>query len=189
MKKWFLVAASIVSFYALSSFSNGLRMMKSIITNEEQIPSDFNPSQSSLLIEDSTSGDKSKVYVAINEFYVTDDYINGYLRKRRDDIKEHASKNYPYKYEFTSTDNIYGKGDKYTDKSIYRYALVIELIKQEQHQKIYNDGKFHPYESTHLQPIFRYHLYDRLNNKTYAALGNGSSIIMMAFKAAIKRIK
>jgi hypothetical protein len=152
----------------------------------EQIPSMFNPNKGILLIVDSVAGDKSRVDVSMANSYQTDNYMNALMGKNRKNMAEHVEKNYPYKYQFASQGDIYSPETKYNDKTLYQFALVASLGKPDQYYKMETNGQFN---STHYQPIFTYYLYDRLNNKTYAALGRGSSLIMWAFKDAIKKLK
>ena len=152
----------------------------------EQIPKSFNPGKVTLLIEDEVDPDSSSTDLSTSMSVRTDAYMNGYMTKNQKAMVEYADKNYPYKHEFTTQKEIYGPGSKYSDKSEYQFALVTSLVKPKQEMRLNTDkGKF---ESTHHEPIFRYYLYDRLNNKTYSALGNGSSLVMWAFKAAIKKL-
>jgi hypothetical protein len=161
--------------------------LDSISTGNNQIPDTFNPANVTLLIEETADQDSSGVSNSVTVTYRTDEYINAFVGRNKKKMVSYLDENYSSKYEFAAQSEIYGATEKYSDKTVYRYALVISLLKPEQRVKTqFYSGKE---ESTHYQPVFRYYVYDRLNNKTYAALGHGSSIIMMAFKSAIKKIK
>lgn len=161
---------------ALDNASNG----------NEQMPAGFNPANGTLLIEQSIDEDKSKVSVSTNRSFQTDAYMNYFMKKNKEEMIEYADKNYGSKHEFASQNDIYGVGSKYSDKKTYQYALVTSLVKPVQRMDVNkNNGRM---ESTHHQPIFRFYLYDRLNDKTYAALSKGSSLIMWAYKSSIKKL-
>ncbi len=100
-------------------------------------------------------------------------------------MEKHLKESFPYKYELTDKNAIYGSNDTYTDKNYYRYALVSSVIPAHEGHRTSSSGMPETYT---IQPIFKYYLYDRLNNKTYAALGHGSSLFMWAFRAATKRL-
>lgn len=151
---------------------------------KKQIPDGFNPSVGVLLIEDSTVLDSSEVKDADKKRAY--EYSNHFLIRNRKKMAEYLTENYSYKYEFSAQSDIYGGTEKYFDKTVYRYALVFSLIQPEQEFKTqFYNGKD---EMTHRQPVFVYYLYDRLNNKSYAYLEGGASLIMPAFKKAMKRI-
>jgi len=116
----------------------------------------------------------------------TETYRNAYMTKNQKAIMEYADKNYPYKHKFTAQKEIYGPESRYSDKTAYQYALVTSLVKPNQYMKMNSSNR--QFQSTRNQPIFRYYLYDRLNDKTYSSLGNGSSLVMWAFKSAIKKL-
>lgn len=168
----------------------GCTTPKSALDNEsngkEQLPANFNSKPGILLIEQSIDDDKSTVSVSATNSFQTDNYMNAYMKKNKNNMVEYADKNCKYKHEFASQKDIYGSMSKYSDKNIYRYALVTSLVKPSQHYNVNtSNGQL---QSTHYQPIFKFYLYDRLSDKTYAALGNGSSLIMWAYKSAIKKI-
>jgi hypothetical protein len=152
----------------------------------EEIPKSFNPGKVTLLIEGEVDSDNSSTDLSTTMSVQTDTYMNAYMTKNQKAMMEYADKNYPYKHKFTTQKEIYGTESKYSDRTEYQYALVTSLVKPNQYMKMNTtNGQF---QSTHNQPIFRYYLYDRLNDKTYSSLGNGSSLVMWAFKSAIKRL-
>jgi len=106
------------------------------------------------------------------------------MRKNEKAMIEHAKDNYKYKHQFATLHDIFGTDSKY-DKSAYRFALVTSRGNFMDQTKIRSDGTT---SITVLQPIFQYYIYDRLEGKAYPALSRGSSLIMWAFKGAIKRI-
>jgi hypothetical protein len=175
-----------LSFLALAC---GCTTPKSALDNagsgNGQLPKKFNPNQGILLIEQSVEEDKSQVALSTHASVSTDTYMNAYMKKNKKAMEEYADKNYQYQHAFTSQDEIYGSGSKYQDKNLYQFALVTSLVKPGQHTNFSSDGRM---QSTHNQPIFRFYLYDRLNDKTYSSLGNGSSLVMWAFKNAIKKL-
>ncbi|HKZ67561.1 MAG TPA: hypothetical protein VJ111_14445 [Chitinophagaceae bacterium] len=174
---------------AIFSVIMGCTTPKSALDNEsrgnEQIPAIFDPAKRILLIEQNIENDSSSVALSTTMSVKTDDYMNYYMKKNKKSMVEYADKNYPYKHEFASQNDIYGSNSKYSDKHTYQFALVTTMVKPNQYTKVDADGRMKP---TNYQPIFRFYLYDRLNGKTYSALGNGSSLIMWAFKNAIKKI-
>lgn len=146
-----------------------------------KIPENFTAAQSTLLIQQDADMDSSFVSLSTDMRIRTDVFVSGHIRKKA--MAEYADKNLSLKHEYVSQSAIYDSSGQYADKNQYRFALVIELIKQAQHIRT---GTM--MESTYYQPIFRFRLYDRLTGKTYAELGNGSSMFMSAFKSAIKKI-
>lgn len=175
--------------FALALVMSGCSTTKTSLDSsdnpKEPIPADFKPNNSVLLIEQSVDNDNSSVSVSSTYSVHTDTYMNAYMRKNKTSMIDFADKNYPYKHEFASQNEIYEANSKYSDKNVYRFALVTSITKPSQYTSM-NNGML---ESTHYQPIFKFYIYDRLNDKTYAALGHGSSLIMWAYKAAINKIK
>jgi hypothetical protein len=110
-----------------------------------------------------------------------DMFVAGHVNKEK--MADYADKNLSCKHAYSSQSEIYDTSGRYADRNTYRFALVISLVKQDQHIKAGTSN-----QSTHYQPIFRFCLYDRINHTTYAELGNGSSIFMWGFKSAIKKI-
>lgn len=176
-------------FAAISMFVYGCGTSKSALDNESagngQLPSDFNAANGVLLIEHNVvdKSDRAAVAAAMQS---ENTYVIAYMTKNRKQMIEYADKNYPYKHEFATPSDIYDANSKYSDKTIYRYALVTSMVKPVQHDRF--NERTGQLTSTNYQPIFRFYLYDRLNDKTYAALGHGSSLIMWAYKAAIKKL-
>ncbi len=148
-------------------------------------PPDFQPKAVVLLIEQSIDEDKSSTNLSTTSSVRTDSYMNYFMKKNRKAMEEYANKNYPYQHEFASQTDIYESSQKYSDKSRYRYALVTSITKPIQAEKVAADGRT---SSTYNQPVFKFYIYDRLNDKTYSALGHGSSLVMWAYKDAIKKI-
>src|SRR5689334_10462985 len=95
----------------------------------EQIPKLFNPNKVILLIEGEVDGDGSSTDLSTTQSVRTDTYMNAYMTKNQKAMMEYADKNYPYKHKFTTQKEIYGPDSKYSDKSVYRYALVTSLVK------------------------------------------------------------
>jgi hypothetical protein len=175
--------------FSLLILFSGCSTPKSALDNtsngNDQIPKAFNPSTDILLIEQAVDDDKSTVDVSTTNSVQTSTYMNAYMRKNRANMIEYADKNYHHKHEFATQDEIYNPNSKYSDKTTYQFALVTSLVKPNQYTKFKDNGQM---ESTHYQPIFKFYLYDRLNDKTYSALSNGSSLIMWAFKSAINKL-
>ncbi|PSL31784.1 hypothetical protein [Chitinophaga ginsengisoli] len=190
MKNFFSVLCVILLFIWGCSVPGSTQRYRSQLDSEsagnKPIPDAFNPSDGILLIEDWADQDRSVVKNSVYVSYQTDDYVNNFVTRNKKRMIAYLKENYPSKYEFAAQSEIYGSKAKYSNKTVYQYALVISLVKRSQRMETQffsgNEG------STHHQPIFRYYIYDRLNNKTYAALGYGASTIMLAFKGAIKRI-
>lgn len=180
-----LIIFSIVSII-LFGCSTPKSALDNVSSGNEQIPSTFNPNKGILLIEQNIDVDKSSVSLSTTNTFQTDNYMNYFMKKNKKSMMEYADNNYKYKHEFVSQSDIYNEKSKYNDKVTYQYALVTSLVKPLQSTKVNVDnGKM---QSTHYQPIFKFYLYDRLNDKTYAALSAGSSLIMWAFKSAIKKV-
>ncbi len=133
------------------------------------LPTDFSPGNGTLLIESSDGKDS---------------YSEHFLSKNQKEMIEYAKDKYKFKHEFASLDEIYGEKSRF-DKTTHRFALVTAVTTASQFSKTAADGTV---RTTVLQPIFRYYLYDRQQDKTYAALSKGSSLIMWAYKAAIKTV-
>ena len=146
-----------------------------------QLPPDFVSQSGTILIQVEASNDKTPVALSTTSAMYSDEYINGQINKRK--AEEYADKNLSTKHVCVSQREIYDSTGQYADKNTFRYALIIVLIGQDQHIKAGTSM-----QSTYYQPIFRFRVYDRLNNKVYAELGNGSSIFMWGFKSAIKKI-
>ncbi len=176
-----------VAFFSLLIYGCGTQKSALDTTSKGngQIPSNFSASQKILLIEQSVDNDNSSVSVSSYRSVSTSTYTNAYMNKKNNAMKEYADQNYLKKHEFASQSEIYGSDSKYADKNKYQYAMVTSLVKPKQYTTMSSSGSM---GSTHYQPIFKYYIYDRLNDKTYEALGHGSSIIMMAYKSAIKRL-
>lgn len=188
MQLRFLITA--ISFVSIFGCGTPKSSLDNASSGNEPIPSSFNPTNGVLLIEQSVDDDKSTVAVSTTTSFRTDTYTNYFMKKNKKEMVEYADKNYQYKHEFASQNEIYSAESKYSDKKKYQYALVTSLVKPIQSTKVNTDintdnGQM---QSTHYQPIFRFYLYDRLNDKTYSALSRGSSLIMWAYKAAIKKL-
>lgn len=190
MKEFFSILFATIHFILVSrvpvSAQRYSTKLDSASAGNKSIPDAFNPSKGILLIEDAADQDSSTVKSSVSLSYETEDYVNNFVARNKRKMIEYLNENYSSKYEFAAQSEIYGSNAKYSDKTVYQYALVISLVKRSQHKETqFYSGNV---ESTHHQPIFRYYIYDRLNNKTYAKLGNGGSTIMLAFKSAIKKI-
>lgn len=177
-------------FPAILIFTFGCSTPKSAMDDSSvgntQIPISFSPNNGVLLIEQVIDEDKSTVSTSTTNSFQTDTYMNYFMKKNRKNIVEFVDKNYQYKHEYASQSEIYNSNSKYSDKKTFQYALVTSLVKPNQHTRVNTDNG--QMSSTHNQPIFKFYLYDRLNDKTYSALGAGSSLIMWAFKSAVKKI-
>lgn len=182
MRKYLSIIASLILLISCGA-------PKSAMDNEskgnEDIPASFKPANGVLLIEGSISDDKSQVSTSTTSSMHTDTYMNAWMGKNRNSMIEYADNHYHYKHEFATQNDIYGTSSKYGDKTMYQYALVTSLVKPGQYTKFSDNGQM---QSTHNQPIFRFYLYDRLNDKTYSSLGHGSSLVMWAYRAAIDRL-
>jgi hypothetical protein len=141
---------------------------------KNQIPEGFNPSVGVLLIEDSAAMDNTGSDMYSNRKY---QHTNYFLLRNRKKMDGYLTENYSYKYEFAPQNAIYSGTEKFFDKTVYRYALVISLEIRE-----------FSFDEKHNQPVFNYYIYDRLNNISYAYLDGGASLIMVAFRKAMKRI-
>jgi hypothetical protein len=155
-------------------------------SGNEQVPGNFDPNNGILLIEQYVDNDNSTVELSTTSSVQAASYMNYFMKKNRKNMVEYADQNYKYKHEFTSQNDIYGSNSKYSDKKTYQFALVTSLVKTVQSNSI--DTHNGQMKSTHHQPVFKFYLYDRLNDKTYSALSKGSSLIMWAYKSAIKKL-
>lgn len=161
------------------------------ITVAQSIPPDFNPAQGVLLIEDSTSGKQNTLHVTYQggtAFNIgAGDYANAYLKKSKKRMAKYADKHYPYAHEFVPYEAIYDSLSAYSDRNKYRFALVISVIPP----KVGGDYRLDRHGNMQMIPAtpgFQFHLYDRLNNKMYEALGNSVFTLMATFSKAIDKL-
>src|SRR5688572_1666700 len=102
--------------FLISTF--GCSTPKSALDNASkgngQIPSDFNPNKGVLLIEQTVDDDNSTVAVSTTTSFQTDNYMNYFMKKNKKGMIEYADKNYQYKHEFTSQNEIYSSNSKYS---------------------------------------------------------------------------
>ena len=182
MKQKFLITCAVISvlFFACSAPKSSLDYASK---GNPAIPENFNPATGVLLIEQNIE-DGSRVDLSTSVGVRSDTYTNYYMKKKKKAMIEYADKNYPYKHEFASQNDIYSPSSKYADKNTYQFALVTSLGAPGQHTEMRSDGM----HSTHNAPIFKFYIYDRLNDKTYSALSNGSAFLLAAFKEAIQKV-
>jgi hypothetical protein len=150
----------------------------------EKVPASFNPAQGTLLIEGTMGGGKNAVVKLPGSEVAERSYSNFFITKKEKSMTEYANKNYGNKFEFVKPTDIYSSDGKYGDKNAYRWALVTSLREPIQSVSVHANGT-----TAHHSPTFKYYLFDRLNNITYSALGQGSPMVLKAFKQAIGKIK
>jgi len=174
-----LIAA--LSFIALVSVKPASGQAKAGAVSSAAFPDSLQSQPGILLIQQDADMDSTPVAVSTYMIMRADVYVSGHVNKQK--MMEYADKNLTCKHECSSQSDIYAQSGKFADKNLYRYALIISLLGQDQHMKAGTTT-----QSTYYQPIFRFRIYDRLTRTTYAELGKGSSIYMWAFRSAIGKI-
>ena len=151
-----LTVLAVACFFILGIASNTSKL--TFGNSEKWIPADFDPAQTILLVEDF-----------------------GVSAKAQRKMEAYMSEKYPYKYEFVSLKTIQNNEGKYSDRKLYKYALVYSS-----HTTFSRDnqtGRDGPTVTG-----FDYHFYDRELDKDYPATGKSSSYAIMTFKPVINTI-
>ncbi len=146
----------VFTFWIIAIASNPSK--KTFKNADKWIPDDFNPSKTILLVQKFTISENAE-----------------------SKMEEYMSEKYPYKYEFVSLQTIRSKEGKYSNTSLYKYALIITS-----HTTTSRDmqtGKPGPTVTG-----FDYNFYNRENDKNYPATNKSSSYAIMTFKPVINSI-
>jgi hypothetical protein len=136
------VAAFLLISLAFVAIMGSNSSKKAFMSNSNHwLPDDFNPNKGVLLVE-----------------------IAGY-RKQPEKMEACMSKNYPYKYQLISLDDL--KASTYADKNTYRF--ILKSIVQEHYTDTYNASTG---RTDHMHTTgFDFYFYDRLNEKSYSKSG------------------
>ena len=166
----FLLLLLVVLFTAChteSKFVNSLEM------DTSKIPADFNPDKHILLVAEMPRLNKPSERNAV----VT--------RKLNEALKE----SYPYKYEIVSVQEIGAQSLKYSDTSIYKYALLNTLnsVVHGHTSKVITKSS-HGTTSTSVSPSARttfidFSFYDRTLKKQFPPTGSSSTRISYSVAA------
>lgn len=131
---------------------------KTFSNSANWIPGDFNPREGVLLVEEVT-----------------------WPSKQGRIMREYMEEKYPYKYEFVSTKDLQENSAKYSDKSVYRFAIVHSFKTHLMHQ-------YDPSRRTLPVGMVDFSFYDRLNAKAYPQTGKGSSLASVTFRPFINTV-
>lgn len=161
----------VLFFVTISIFSISCTIpLKTVIhgpRNTTEVPTDFDPKQHILLVEELHSAK-------------TDETTDG---KRTDKLYKALQKYYPYRFQIVSSKEIHGNSKKYSDTSVYKYALLNEFrIKKESWSlDIENE------ESISLTPGFKidhiaFSFYDRSEKRSFPKNEKGTIIMNAAIR-------
>lgn len=102
--------------------------------------------------------------------------------KRSEDVTKKLDKAlqqyFPYRYEIVSLSDIQGNDKKYSDTSVYRYALLNNLSMFDHSSTVYNQGN--PAMSTSATAtsvVIGFSFYDRTTKTKYHGTGGNASFI------------
>ena len=148
---------------------------------DQQYPIDFSKGNFILLIERADEVTHSSLL----GFSLTE-YKNFYLNTTERKIKTFADGNCRFNHEFATIQEIHSDTLRFHDRMIYRYALITSCGPGPSSSLA--DQLVHNTSTNVYMPMFKFYIYDRLNDVIYSHLYGGSSTIMHAFKAAIDQI-
>src|SRR5438874_12999975 len=115
MQKHKLFTFGIIAIFSIALFScTAINRNTGFRTAEEMVPADFNPQKQILLVAEfpqKNNPDKRHV---------------GYTNKMENILKKY----YPFKYEIVSNKEILDNNSKYSDISVYKYAIVDFMTKE-----------------------------------------------------------
>jgi len=155
--------------------SRSLAIGHSITMTDTIIPAGFNPEKHVLLFLEMPKKNSTKK-------------SEGITKK----LDKAVKKNWPYKYEIVSQDEISGANSKYTDTSIYRYAILNSLSSyrgmRESHDPRPSQRGVYT-QSTASVTSIDFCFYDRVTQEKYEYSGKHSSFIGMTISAFMKMIK
>ena len=103
--------------------------------------------------------------------------------------------NYPYRYEIVSRKEILEENSKYSDSSIYKYAVLsfMEQIKRTTTTTVINTDNYGNQTKTSVSPgiiqtLNNFHFYDRTSGKNYPGSELPSSNVKQEFTEFVKTI-
>ena len=156
MKKF--ISLLISAFITLITSCNPSKM--TFGNADKWIPSDFNPSKTTLLIE---------------KFTVS--------KKAQQQIEDYMSENYPYKYEFAQQSEIENKSGKYSDLKKYKFAIIYSS-----HNTHWTKQEGASTTGGLTVTGFDYNFVDREIDKIYPPTKKSNSYAIMTFKPMINTI-
>lgn len=147
----------LILFLFVGFFLFGCSPSKMTFSNHAQwLPADFDPKTGVLLVEEVV-----------------------WPKAQGQKMKEYMEQNYPYKYAFVSAKELADPGGKYSDKTLYRFAIV----------NSYKDHIMHEFKPNQITiSMTDFNFVDRLNSKTYPKSGKGSSYASVTFKPFINTV-
>lgn len=118
------------------------------------VPADFNPQKQVLLI-----------------VQIPKRYKPGQKDEKRTEKMENLfRKYYPYKFEIVSPEEVNSNNAKYTDTSVYKYAIMNKLygVRHTSNYTTYSsNGSQHTMSPSAVTTYLSYSFFDRVNNKQY----------------------
>lgn len=128
------------------------------------VPSDFDPEKHILLLEEMPRKNKP-------------DERNNSVTKKLDDA---FKKYYSYRYEIVSLKEINEKSGKYSDTTVYKFALLNSLSTATRTSSIpetrkTSTGTYTRHLPTTTTTVIDFHFYDRISGKDYPETGNPHS--------------
>lgn len=103
---------------------------------------------------------------------------------------------WPYKYEVVSTDDIVSDSSKYSDTSVYRYAVISSLsgFRHTTQNTTTTHRSNGPSSTVTVSPsatttVIDYRFYDRVERRQYETTGRGSSYVNLAMMNFIKMVE
>ena len=142
-------------------FSNG----------DNWIPPDFNPRKTVLLIQ------------LLDENVVNQGW-RVKLKKWNKEMKEYMQEKYPYKYEFSTSDDIEYKGKKYSDYQKYPFGLMINKGSLTYTGGAAGTGP----NNSNTGQVYDFYFMDRASGKKYPLTKKASSNPVMTFMPVINTI-
>ena len=142
------------------------------------VPADFNPKKHILLVVELPRKNNKDAR-----------HIKG-TQKMEDYLKT----NYPYKYEIVSNKELNDKNSKYSDTSIYKYAILNNLngVQHTTHTTVtYSPGNSHTLSPSATTTYISYHFFDRVTKTEYNSSYQSPyiNIAMGAFINTMKKAK
>src|SRR5436305_202721 len=128
--------------------------------SDKWIPSDFDPSKTTLLIE---------------TFNISS--------KGQQKMEDHMAEKYPYKYEFTAQKDIKDTTGKYADTKKYRFALLYSS-----NTAHFTKAEGASTNGGLTVTGFDYHFYDRETRENYPATNRASGYAIETFRPVINTI-
>jgi hypothetical protein len=164
--------AAFILFAGQGCFTSKKKASNQVFKNGDSwIPKDFKPQKTVLLLE------------LINEDVKNDGWRVKY-RKMNNEMRKFMEEKYPYKYEFTSEDDIIYKGQKYSDYQKYPFGLMIKRGSVTYTGGAAGSGP----NNSNSAMTFDFYFLDRANGKKYPVTKKYSSNPIMTFMPVINTI-